>query len=106
MPSTTSVVDLENPVICPYCGPKNLKPIPTYTPFRNINSGDFVLMKPCDPFLILVWLGRTHSDVVKDDPNEFSKWWVLVKKESNLDEQCLYEDCWNDKWKCDLANLE
>ncbi len=63
-------------------------------------------MKPCDPFLILVWLGKTHSDVVKDDPNEFSKWWVLVKKESNLDEQHLYKDCWNDKWKCDLANLE
>jgi hypothetical protein len=22
-----------------------------------------------------------------------------------LDEQHLYEDCWNGKWKCNLANL-
>jgi hypothetical protein len=44
-----------------------------------------------DPLLVLVWLGRTQSDVVKDDQNEFFKmvrvqWWVLVKKRSNLDE--------------------
>ncbi len=29
-----------------------------------------------------------------------------MKKGSNLDEQCLYEDCWNGKWKCNLADLE
>jgi len=27
-----------------------------------------------------------------------------VKKGSKLDEQHLYEDCWNGKWKCNLAN--
>jgi hypothetical protein len=36
-------------------------------------------------------MGKTQSDVVKDDQNEFFKmvrvqWWVSVKKGSNLDE--------------------
>jgi hypothetical protein len=54
-------------------------------------------------------LGRTHSDVVKDDQNEFFKMvrvWVLVKKGSNSNEQHLYEDCWNGKWKCNLVDPE
>jgi len=71
--STTSVVDLEDLVIHPYYGPKNLRLAPTYTPFRNINNGNFVLVRLHNPFLVLVWLGRTHSDVVKDDQNEFFK---------------------------------
>jgi hypothetical protein len=51
-------------------------------------------MRPFDPLLVLVWLGKTHSDVVKDDQNEFFKMVrVLVKKGSNLNEQHLYEDC-------------
>jgi hypothetical protein len=29
-----------------------------------------------------------------------------MKKNRNLDEQHLYEDCWNGKWKCNFANLE
>jgi hypothetical protein len=55
-----------------------------------------------DPFLVLIWVGRTQSDVVKVDQNENFKmvrvqWWVPVKKMSNLDEQHFHEDCWNDK---------
>jgi hypothetical protein len=73
MLSTMLIVDLEDLVIRPYCGPKNLKLVPTYTPFRDFNNGDFVLVKPHDPLLFLVWLGRTQSDVVKDDQNEFFK---------------------------------
>jgi hypothetical protein len=59
-----SIVDSEDPVIRPYCGPKNLKPAPTYTPFRDLNNGDFVLVKLHDPLLVPIWLGRTQSDVV------------------------------------------
>jgi len=29
-----------------------------------------------------------------------------VKKGSNLDEQHLYEDCWNGKWKCNLIDSQ
>ncbi len=53
------VVDSEDVVICPYCGPINMKPIFTYTMIRNLNNGDFVLVKPHDPFLLPIWLGRT-----------------------------------------------
>jgi hypothetical protein len=64
-------------------------------------------MRPYDPLLVLVWLGRAHSDVVEDDQNEFFKMVrVSVKKGSYSDEQHLYKDCWNDKWKCNLADLE
>jgi hypothetical protein len=35
-----------------YCGPKNLKLIPAYTPFIDLNNENFVLVKPHDPFLI------------------------------------------------------
>jgi hypothetical protein len=68
--STTLVIDLEDPIICPYCGPKNLKPTPTCTLFKIFNNGDFVLVRPHDPFLVLVWFEKTQSDVVKDDQNE------------------------------------
>ncbi len=46
-------------VICPYCGPKNLKPTSTYTPFRDLKNEDFVLVRPYDPLLVPIWLGRT-----------------------------------------------
>jgi hypothetical protein len=92
------IADSENPIIHPYCGPKNLKPAPTYTPFKNLNNGDFVFVRLHDPFLVHVLLGKTQSGFVKDNQNENFKmvrvqWWVPVKKGSNLDEQCLYEDC-------------
>jgi hypothetical protein len=57
--STTSVVDFKDLVICPYCEPISMKPIFAYTLFRDFNNGDFVLVKPHDPFLVPVWLGRT-----------------------------------------------
>ncbi len=92
-----------------FCGLKNLKLALTYTLFKDLNNGDFVVVRPHDLFLVPVWLARIQSDVVKDDQNEFFKmvrvqWWVLVKKGSKSDEQRLYKNCWNDKWKCNLAN--
>jgi len=41
-------------------------------------------MKPHDPLLVLVWLGRALNGVVKDDQNEFFKmvkvqWWCNPK---------------------------
>jgi hypothetical protein len=97
LPSTTPVIDLEDLVICPYCGPKNLKPPLAYTMFRDLNNGYFILVRLHDALLIFVWLGRTQSDVVEDDQNEFFKmvrvqWWVPMKKESNSYERHLYKD--------------
>jgi hypothetical protein len=71
--STTPAVDLENPLVFPYYGLKNLKLGPAYTPFRDLNNGDFVFMRLHDLFLLPIWLGRTQSDVIKDYQNEFIK---------------------------------
>jgi len=46
------IVDVEDPVQLPYCGPKNMKPLTTYTPFRDLNVGDFMLVKSHDPNLV------------------------------------------------------
>ncbi len=68
--SMMSIVDSKNLVIRPYYGPKKLKLVPTHTLFRNLNNGDFVLVKFHDLLLVPTWLGKTQSDVVKDDQNE------------------------------------
>jgi hypothetical protein len=56
-------------------------------------------------------MGRVEGDAIKDEESEYLKmvrfqWWVPMEKRSNLDEQHLYEDCWNGKWKCNLVDLE
>jgi hypothetical protein len=48
------VVDAKDPIMCPYYGLKNLKPFLAYTPFKDFNNGDFVLVRPHDPLLVLV----------------------------------------------------
>jgi hypothetical protein len=68
-------------------------------------------VKPHNPDLVPLWMGRVEGDAIKDEEIKYFKmvrlqWWVPMKKGSNLDEQHLYEDCWNGKWKCNLANLE
>ncbi len=60
LPSTTLVVDSEDLIIrFGYCGPKNLKLAPTFTLFKDLNNGNFVLVIPHDFFLVPIWLGRT-----------------------------------------------
>jgi hypothetical protein len=46
------VVDIEDLVQLPYCGSKNMKPLNTYTPFRDLNVENFVLMGPHNPNLV------------------------------------------------------
>jgi hypothetical protein len=44
-------VDLEDPIIIPYCGPKNMRPslkIIAYTPFQNLGFRNFVSVRPID----------------------------------------------------------
>jgi len=65
------VVDLENPIKVPYCGPKNLRPLIAYMLFKDLNVGDFVFVRPHDLNLVLLWMGRIESDVIKDDESEY-----------------------------------
>jgi hypothetical protein len=88
-----------------------LKPIIAYTPFKNFNDGNFVLVRSHDLDLVMLWTKRAEGDVIKDNDIEYFKvvrvqWWVLVKKRSNIDEQHLYEDCWNGKWKRNVVDLK
>jgi len=50
-----------------------------------------VFVKPHDPNLVHLYMGKAKGDVIKDEENEYFKmvkvqWWVLVKIGSNLDE--------------------
>jgi hypothetical protein len=68
-----------------------MKPLITYTPFKDLNVGDFVFVRPHDPDLVPFLMGRMKGDVIKDKESEYFKmvrvqWWILVKKGSTLDE--------------------
>jgi hypothetical protein len=41
-----------------------------YTPFKDLNNGDFLLVKPHGHFLVPMWMGITQCGVVKDEQNE------------------------------------
>jgi hypothetical protein len=99
---STTIVDDDpkDPILCPYRGLKNMRPSTAYTPFRDFNGEDFVIVIPHDLGLVHVWMGIIESDVVKDEENAFFKMvrvqrWVLMKKGANMDERHLYQDCWN-----------
>ncbi len=90
MATTIVSVDPKDPIKHLYCGPKNMKPLTTYTLFKDLNDHDFVVVRPHG--LVFVRMGRTQGDVVKDEENENFKmvkaqWWVPMKKDANLDEQ-------------------
>jgi hypothetical protein len=52
------VVDPEDPIQIPYCGPKNMRPLTVDMSFKKLNVGNFVFLKPHDPNLIPLWMGR------------------------------------------------
>jgi hypothetical protein len=52
--------------------------------------------------------GKAKSEVVKDEQsNNFKhvhiQWWVPMKKRARND-ITLYQDCWMNKWKCNLVD--
>ena len=47
-----------------YCGPKNKQPGHTYNPWRDVLVGDFVLVRPSDPLLFPVWMGRALTTLL------------------------------------------
>jgi hypothetical protein len=62
-----------------------MKPFTTYTPFRDLNVRDFVLVRPHNLDLVPLWMGGAKGDVVKDEESEYFRtvrvqWWVPMKK--------------------------
>ncbi len=111
IPSVPIFDDMEDPTMLPYCGPKNMKPslnITTYTPFRDLHEGGFLLACPSELEMYLVWMEKVHTDVVKDVNNEHYQmvhvqWWVPFKKGTHNDVE-LYQGCLEGKWKCNLLD--
>jgi hypothetical protein len=59
-PSSLVSTNKEDTMLEPLCGPKNMKPTmktTSYTPFIDLHNGDFVLTRPLNPKVYLVWLG-------------------------------------------------
>jgi len=50
-----------------------MRPLTTYTPFRDLNVGDFVLVKPHDLNLVPFLMGRAEGDVIKNEESEYFK---------------------------------
>jgi hypothetical protein len=46
------VVDPKDLIQVPYCELKNMRPLTAHIPFRDLNAGDFVLVKPHDPNIV------------------------------------------------------
>jgi hypothetical protein len=49
-----------------------MRPLTTYMPFKDFNLGGFVFMKPHDHDLVLLWIGKTEGDAIKDEESEHS----------------------------------
>jgi hypothetical protein len=77
-------------------------------PFHDLFAGNFVLVRPVDCIIYVVEMGRSNSDVLRDQENEnyrkvHVQWWVLVRRGAKNDEE-LYHYCWFNKWKCNHAD--
>jgi len=63
IPSIPIFDNMEDPIIPLYCGSKNMKSslnTTTYTPFKDLHEGDFLLAHPSEPEMYLLWMGRTQ----------------------------------------------
>lgn len=50
-----------------------MRPLIPYVPFKDVNVGDFVLVRLHDPYLVPMWMGRVQGDIVKDEEGDFFK---------------------------------
>ena len=50
----------------PYCGPANEAPKTPLNPWRDIRPRNWVLLRPKDPFICLVWQERVVSAVCRE----------------------------------------
>jgi signal peptidase I len=48
-----------------------MRPLIAYTLFKDLNVGDFVFVKPHDPNLVPLWMGKMKGDVIKDKESEY-----------------------------------
>jgi hypothetical protein len=51
-----------------------MKPLTTYTPFKDLNVGDFVLVRQHDPNLVPLWMGRVEVMLSRMKRVNILKW--------------------------------
>jgi hypothetical protein len=79
-----------------------------YTSFRDLHKRDVILAHPFDLEVYPIWVGKMHSEVVKDGNDEHYRmvhvhWWVVCKKGTHNNVKS-YQDYWQGRWKCNLID--
>lgn len=91
----------EDEVLEPYCGPYNERPKHAFNPWRDVKEGSWVLLRPSDPDVYPVWLGRALTAVCRDvaDPN-FENFLLQFWEPMNCARTpaAKYKDCWSATW--------
>jgi hypothetical protein len=102
--------NLEDPIQCPYVGRRTWA-LQIYTPHLKILMMG-ILFSLGRMILALSYLDEKNTRWCYERWRECIfkmvrvQWWVPMKKGPNMDEWHMYENCWNGKWKCNIANLE
>jgi hypothetical protein len=85
----------------PYCGPANEVPQGRFNPWRDVFDGCWVLLRPEDPLVCPVWLGRALSSVCRDEGSgnhgcfQIQFW---EPQQSGRTVALKYRNCWTGKW--------
>ena len=89
----------------PYFRPKNKQPGHTYNPWRDVLIGDFVLVRPIDLLLFLVWMERLLTTVFRNENYTnygicLLQWWRPDRGGKHcVGDKHRYSNCWNSSWK-------
>ena len=84
-----------------YCGPANERPEERFNPWRQIAPLWWVLLRPENPVVCPVWLGRAVSPVCRDEGDDkYGKFLIQYWEPQNAarDMAKKYENCWSAKW--------
>jgi len=99
----------EDVPIDPFCGVARDKPKESYNPYRDVLLGDFVLVRPSDPDLYPVWMGRALTAVQLDRSHpqygQFQiRYWRPTKGRKKISDHDRYKGAWDSKWECDPSS--
>ena len=85
----------------PYCGSRRERPKDASNPWRDVGSGSWVLLRPSDPEIYPVWLGRACSGVNCERGHaDYGKFILQFWEPRNSfkNHKKKYEDCWSATW--------
>jgi hypothetical protein len=85
------------------------KPKESFNPYRDVLLGDFVLVRPSDPDLYPIWMGRALTAVQLDRSHpqygQFQiRYWRPTKGRKKISDHDRYKGAWDSKWECDPSS--